>query len=232
MKNRLAWTVASLLMFGALTLSIAALQGATGWWSTGTAPAAPAAPAAGGQRGTGAPAAGQPGGVPGQGARGGPRTPDGALAPNAPHPDPLPIDLFTSKNFYKDKALWTDPKYYRCNISRILTEVWADNRMGANPPSTAGWGDCSRDIPVAEIKSPYPYKTAKEHYEALMAAATKKGGRQYIRARHSRIGMGSTPAGQCPRRNGSGEMPNPARWSHYSLRNISNAWSRARITKL
>ena len=172
MNNRLAWTVASLLMFGALTVSIAALQAPPAGGQRG---AAPAAPAAAGQRGT-PPPAGQPGGVQGQGARGGPRTPDGALAPNAPHPDPLPVDLFTSKNFYKDKALWTDPKYYRCNISRILTEVWADNRMGANPPSTAGWGDCSRDIPVSEIKSPYPYKTAKEHYEALMAEATKKGG--------------------------------------------------------
>ena len=174
MKNRLAWTVASFLIFGVLTVSIAAWQAPPAGGQRGAA----AAPA-GGQRGAGAPPAGQPGGVPGQpaaGARGGPRTPDGALAPDAPHPDPLPIDLFTTKNFYKDKALWTDPKYFRCNVSRILTEVWADNRMGSNPPATAGWGDCSRDIPVSEIKSPYPYKTAKEHYEALMAAATKKGG--------------------------------------------------------
>ena len=48
--------------------------------------------------------------------------------------------------------------------------------MGDNPPATAGWGDCSRDYPAANIKSPYAYKTAKEHYEALMAEATKKGG--------------------------------------------------------
>ncbi len=169
MKNRLAWIVGFILVFSALALSIAAWQAPPAAGQRGAAPAA-----AGGQRG--APPAGQPGGIPGQGGRGGPRTPDGALAPDAPHPDPLPIDLFTTKNFYKDKALWSNPKYFRCNVSRILTEVWADNRMGSNPPATAGWGDCSRDIPVSEIKSPYPYKTAKEHYEALMAAAQKKGG--------------------------------------------------------
>jgi len=133
--------------------------------------AAPAAQAPAGQRG-----AAPVGQLPAAGGRGGPRTPDGALAPGAPHPDPIPIDLFTTKNFYKDKALWSDPKYFRCNISRNITEMWAQNRMGDNPPSTAGWGDCSRDYPAANIKSPYPYKTAKEHYEALMAEAVKKGG--------------------------------------------------------
>ena len=152
--------------------------------------AAQAPPA--GQRGAGSPP--QPGAAPapgcsrrrsdassarptwrGRGGRG-PFTPDGALAPGAPHPDPLPIDIFTTKNFYKDKALWSDPKYFRCNISRNITEMWAQQRMGDNPPATAGWGDCSRDYPAANIKSPYAYKTAKEHYEALMAEAAKKGG--------------------------------------------------------
>jgi hypothetical protein len=107
---------------------------------------------------------------------GGPRIPDGALAPGAPHPDPLPIDIFTTKNFYKDRALWSDPKYFRCNISRNITEMWAQQRMGDKPPATAGWGDCSRDYPAASIRSPYAYKTAKEHYEALMADAAKRGG--------------------------------------------------------
>ena len=28
---------------------------------------------------------------------------------------PLPRDLFTSPDFYADKALWSDKRYFRCN---------------------------------------------------------------------------------------------------------------------
>jgi hypothetical protein len=104
------------------------------------------------------------------------RLPPGALPPDAPHAPALAVDLFTTKNFYKDKDLWSDPRYFRCNAPEMLAEIWSDGRMGDNPPATAGWADCSRDYPAEKIKSPYPYKTAKEHYEALMAEAVKAGG--------------------------------------------------------
>jgi hypothetical protein len=121
----------------------------------------------------GPPPAGQPG--QGRGGRGG-----RGNTPTFPGPpagmQALPIDLFTSKNFYKDRALWLDQRYFRCNTPRQLTDIWTSGRIGDTPPASASWGACNQDYPRERILSPYPYKTAGEHYAALIAQAKAAGG--------------------------------------------------------
>ena len=121
----------------------------------------------------GPPPTGQPGqGRQGRGGRGNtptfPGPPAGMQA--------LPIDLFTSKNFYKDQALWLDQRYFRCNTPRQMTDIWTSGRIGDKPPASASWGACNEDYPREKILSAYPYKTAREHYEALLAQAKATGG--------------------------------------------------------
>jgi hypothetical protein len=91
----------------------------------------------------------------------------------------LPLDLFTSKDFYADKALWTDPRYFRCNAPMALEAQWGATEtsvVGNNPPMSAAWGYCERDYPRDQIVSPYAFRSAKAHYEALLAETKAHGG--------------------------------------------------------
>ena len=106
-------------------------------------------------------------------------TATGGKAPDSVQP--LPRDIFTSKDFYSDRDLWMDKRYYRCNSPIALDSIWGDYASGPkaldnDDPKTAAWGHCERDYPREAIVSPYPFKTAREHYEALLAETEMRGG--------------------------------------------------------
>jgi hypothetical protein len=69
--------------------------------------------------------------------------------------------IFTTEDYRKDVNRWTDPAYYVYNTARELTDMQVDNRFGQK-----GSGADKYDI-----KSPYAFKTAREHYDAWLKKA-------------------------------------------------------------
>ena len=72
---------------------------------------------------------------------------------------PLPKDIFSTKDFYQDKALWTDKRYFRCNspqASEVQRGILTPNPLNSGKDEDAPWGHCDRDLPREAIVSPYP----------------------------------------------------------------------------
>jgi hypothetical protein len=92
--------------------------------------------------------------------------------------------LFNTPDTSQDRALWTTPAYYRNNtvsqLSGMALDIEAYGETGqassGKPYGSAGTGK----VGATKLASPYPFRTANEHYDAWLKDA--KGGTKHTKA--------------------------------------------------
>src|SRR5258705_7574425 len=91
--------------------------------------------------------------------------------------------IFNTKDFRQDRALWVSPAYYKNNTAGQLRGM----AIGIVPYENTGQVGSSRvygtegtgKVGTANLVSPYPFKTATEHYQAWLKDA--KGGTKHTK---------------------------------------------------
>src|SRR5262245_31563438 len=90
--------------------------------------------------------------------------------------------IFNTPDFRQDSSLWTNPAYYRNNTPGQLRgmAINVEGRRTGQELSARVYGSEGTGKAGADMKSPYPYTNAWDHYQALLKQAN--GGTKHTRA--------------------------------------------------
>jgi len=90
--------------------------------------------------------------------------------------------IFTTTDFRQDRDRWTDPAYYRNNTPGQLRGMAINvegRRTGQELSARVYGSEGTGKVGAVNLKSPYPYTNAWDHYQALLKEA--KGGTKHTR---------------------------------------------------